>query len=45
MKKEIIAAHNYINIVGNKIGQVRYLGEKDINDLLSLESEKHRQSM
>jgi hypothetical protein len=44
-KKEIIAAHNYINIVGSKLGKIRYLTDTQIKMILGLESEKHRQTL
>lgn len=44
-KRETIAAHNYINIIGSKVDKVRHLNDDEIRILLGLESEKHRQSI
>lgn len=44
-KKETIAAHNYINIVGSRLGKIRYLTDTQIKMILGLESEKHRQTL
>lgn len=44
-KKEIIAAHNYINYEGKKIGQMRWLTATDILKLKSLEAEKYRKGI
>jgi uridine kinase/ribulose-5-phosphate 4-epimerase/fuculose-1-phosphate aldolase len=44
-KRETTAAHNYINSVGWQMGNVRHLTDDQVRALLSLESEKHRQSI
>lgn len=41
-KKEILSAHNYINLFGNQAGQVRYLSSEDIYYLKNMEAEKYR---
>lgn len=44
-KKEIRAAHNYILLVGNELGYLRYLSVDDVHHLSNLESEKYRKSL
>lgn len=44
-KKEILAAHNYINIVGQKLGTLRSLSNLNIFYLKNLEAEKYRKSL
>lgn len=44
-KKEIIAAHNYISIIGAKIGKIRYLTSNQVNHLKNLEAEKYRKTL
>jgi uridine kinase/ribulose-5-phosphate 4-epimerase/fuculose-1-phosphate aldolase len=41
-KKETIAAHNYINTVGSRLGRLRHLSQHDIAVLRGMESEKYR---
>lgn len=45
IKRETVAAHNYINIVGERFGHLRYLDETDVRSLLSMESEKYRKTL
>jgi hypothetical protein len=44
-KKETIAAHNYVNVIGNKLGKIKYLNIDDINVLKGLDSEKYRKTL
>lgn len=44
-KKEINAAHNYINIVGKQLGILRYLDSQNMNVLKNLEAEKYRKTL
>ena len=44
-KKEIAAAHNYINIMGPRLGKIRYLSSNQIHQLKNMESEKYRKSI
>lgn len=41
-KKEIRAAHNYINMLGSKIGNLRHLTYDNVHLLKGLESEQYR---
>lgn len=44
-KTEISAAHNYIDVIGSKIGNIRYLSSDDIGYISSLEAEKYRKTL
>jgi uridine kinase/ribulose-5-phosphate 4-epimerase/fuculose-1-phosphate aldolase len=43
-KKEIMAAHNYINIIGEKISSIRYIDDDEISILQATAAEKYRMS-
>jgi uridine kinase/ribulose-5-phosphate 4-epimerase/fuculose-1-phosphate aldolase len=43
-KVETLAAHNYISIIGNKFGSLRYLSSDSLHFLQNMESEKYRKA-
>lgn len=44
-KKEILAAHNYIIYMGNKLGNIRQISNNNVSFLKKLESEKYRKTV
>lgn len=44
-KIETRAAHNYISIIGSRLGELRYLSSDNLHILKNMESEKHRKSL
>ena len=44
-KKEVLAAHNYINKIGNSMGNLRYLSQDNIYFLQNMESEIYRKNL
>lgn len=42
LKREVQAAHNYITVVGNQIGKLRYLSQDTVHFLQHMEAEKYR---
>lgn len=42
LKKEILAAHNYITIIGKQIGKLRYISSDAVHFLQHMEAEKYR---
>lgn len=41
-KREILAAHNYINVIGVRLGELRHLKFSDVDFVKKLQSEQHR---
>jgi uridine kinase/ribulose-5-phosphate 4-epimerase/fuculose-1-phosphate aldolase len=44
-KTEIMAAHNYINMMGPQLGKLRYLTSHQVHHLKNLEAEKYRKTL